>query len=354
MRKQSLAFLKELLSTPSPSGHEAAAQKIWCEYARTVADEVKTDAYGNAVAIHNPGGSPRIMLDGHIDEIGMVVNYIDDKGFVYIQRIGGVDPGLVRGKRVRIHGAKGKVLGVIGSTPIHLQDRTRDAKAPKLHEVYVDIGASSKKEAEKRVALGDPMTFTDGFEMLTEHIAVARGMDNRTGTWVVLEALRLAAKKHPECAIYACSAVQEEVGCIGARMLAHSVKPDAAIAVDVTFATDTPGIDNKQHGKVELGKGPSICLGRENHPVLTQRLRNVAKDADLPYQIETFHVLGGTDAHVIHIANGGIPTALVSIPNRYMHSTIETIDLRDLENTVKLLAAFMLDLKKDEAFKVQV
>jgi endoglucanase len=354
MRKTSRQFLEDLLAHPSPSGSERIVQKIWCDYARKYADEVTTDAYGNAVAVLNPGASPKLMLDAHIDEIGMMIKYVDDKGFLYVQQIGGVDPALVVGKRVRIHTAKGDVLGIVGSTPIHLQDRSKERKVPKLHEYFIDIGAKDKKEALKRVSVGDSMTFTDQFEMLTDHIAVARGMDNRSGSWATIEALRLAKEAKATCAIYACSSVQEEVGLMGARMQVANVKPDAAIAVDVTFATDTPGIDMKQHGEIKLGQGPVVHVGRENHPALVERIRTTARKKKLAVQPDTFGARGGTDALAIFHYGGGIPSAVVSIPNRYMHSTIEAIDLRDLENTAKLLGAVAASLKKKDQFKVKL
>ncbi|MFB3891343.1 MAG: M42 family metallopeptidase [Phycisphaerae bacterium] len=354
MRTESLDFLRKLLTTPSPSGYESAGQRIWCDYARRFADEVRTDAYGNAVAVLNPGGDPKVLLEGHVDEIGLMVKYIDKDGFIYFQRIGGVDPAMVRGKRVNIHNEKGVVRGVIGATAPHLQERDKDPKVPKMHEVFIDIGAASGKAAAKKVSVGDPMTFVDDFEMLNENIAVARGFDNRAGTWVAIEALRIAKEKKPKCAIYAASSIQEETGLNGAQMTIHNVKPDAAIAVDVTHSTDTPGIDAKQHGECKMGKGPTVSLGRENHPVLTARLRKVAKAARINVQIETFSMSGGTDALAFWTKNGGTPSAIVSIPNRYMHSTVEMIDLRDLQRTADLLAAFALDLKKGERFVVKV
>ena len=354
MRKESLEFLKKLLSTPSPSGYEAPNQRIWCEYARQYADEVETDAYGNAVAILNPGGDPKVMLDGHVDEIGMMVKHIDDKGFIYFQRIGGVDPAQVRGKRVNIHTAKGAVRGVIGATAIHLQEKDKDRKVPKMHECFVDIGAKDGKAAKTKVAVGDPITFVDDFEMLSENVAVARAFDNRAGTWASIEALRIAREAKPRCAIYACSAIQEETGLNGAHMLAVRIKPDAAITLEVTHATDTPGIDVKQHGEIKMGQGPALSIGRENHPLIVERLRKIAKRKRIPVQIETFSLTGGTDALAIWIKNGGIPAALVSIPNRYMHSTVETLDLRDLQRSAELIGAFCADLKKGERFKVKV
>lgn len=354
MRKESLAFLKELLSTPTLSGNETAGQRLWCDYARQFADEVITDAYGNAVAILNPGGSPKIMLDGHVDEIGLMVKHIDDKGFLYVQNVGGVDAAQLRGKRLDIHGGKGIVRGIVGATAIHLQDREKDQKAPKIHEIHIDIGAADGKEARKRVAVGDPVTFVEGFEMMTDHVAVARAFDNRAGTWAVIEALRLAKDEGVKCCLCACSSIQEETGLNGAKMQVFNVKPDLAIAVDVTHATDTPGIDVKQHGEVKMGKGPTLSLGRENHPRIIDRLRKVARKREIEIQEETFSTRGGTDAYAIWTANGGVPSTILSIPNRYMHSTVEMLDLRDLENVSKLLAAFCVDLKKGEKFAVKV
>jgi putative aminopeptidase FrvX len=356
MRKESLDFLKKLLTTPSPSGFELPGQKVWAEYARRYADEVHTDSYGNAVAILNPEGSPRVMIDGHADELGLMVKHIDDKGFIYFQRIGGVDPALVRSKRVDIYTSKGIVRGVIGATAIHLIDRTKDKKAPKMHECFIDIGAKDGKAAKKRVSVGDPITFVDSFEMLDKNIGVARAFDNRVGTWAAIEIIRLvaAARKKPKCAIIACSSVQEEVGGAGAAMNVVNLKPDAAIAIDVTHATDTPGIDAKQHGEIKMSKGPSISIGREHHPVLVDRIRNVATKKKINLQIETFSLTGGTDAMSIHNKIGGVPSSVIGIPNRYMHTTVEMIDLRDLQKSTELLAAFCLDLKENEVFKVKV
>jgi len=281
MRKESLEFLKELLTTPSPSGGESPGQKVWCDYAKKYADEVTTDAYGNAIAVLNPGGNPKIMLDGHADEIGLMVKHIDDKGVIYFQRNGGVDAALVRGKRVNIHTKKGIVRGAIGAATTHLLEAPSEKsnKPPKMHESYIDIGAKDRKDAEKKVAVGNAITFVDDFEIINGSIAVARAFDDRIGTWAVIEALRMAAenKKQLKCAIYACSAIQEELGAFGAAMNVENVKPDAAIIVDVTHATDTPGIDVKLHGEIKLSQGPTVSRGRENHPVVIQRLRDAAR-----------------------------------------------------------------------------
>jgi len=356
MRKESLEFLKKLLTTPSPSGYESAGQRVWCQYARQFADEVRTDAYGNAVAVLNAGGDPKVLFDGHADELGLMVKHVDDKGFVYFQRIGGVDPALVRGKRVSIHTERGIVRGIVGATAIHLRDRDKKPEVPKMHECWIDIGAKDGKEARRRVAVGDPVTFVDDFELLNAHIGVARAFDNRVGTFAAIEALRLAAagRSKLRCAIYACASVQEETGCNGAAMNVVNVKPDAAIAIDVTHATDSPGIDVKEHGEVKLGAGPTVSVGRENHPALVARLRAIARRKKVPLQVETFSLTGGTDAMAMWTKNGGVPSAILGVPNRYMHSTVEMIDLRDIQRAAELLAAFAADIKKGERFKVEV
>ena len=354
MRKESLEFLQKLLTAPSISGYESPCQKIWCEYARGFADEVRTDNYGNAVAVLNPDGDPKIMLEGHIDELGLMIKHIDEKGFLSFQRVGGVDPATVRGKRVNIYTAKGVVRGVIGAVAIHLQERDKDPKVPKMHECFIDIGAKNGKDARKRISVGDAATFVDSFEMLDENIAVARAFDNRIGCWAAIEALRLASAGKPKCAIYACSSVQEELGLAGAAMNAFNINPHAAICVDVTHATDTPGVNVKEHGEVKLGKGPTVSVGRENHPVLLERVRNVAKRKKIALQTEIFSITGSTDALAIYTKQGGVPCVLMGVPNRYMHTTVEMLDLRDLQHTTDVMAALVLDIKKGERFKVQV
>jgi len=354
MRKESMDFFENLLSAPSPSGYEVPGQKIWCEYAAKYADEVTTDSYGNAIAVLNPGGGTKIMLDGHADEIGLMIKHIDEKGFIYFQRVGGVSPDLVSGKRVNIHTPKGIVRGVVAATPVHLRDRDKEPKMPKMHEVFIDIGAANDKDARKKVKVGDLITFVDDFEMLNKNIAVARGMDNRVGTWVAIETLRVAKALKPTCAVYACSSIQEELGLHGAHMNVFNVNPDAAIAIDVTPATDSPGIDVKQFGEVKLGKGPTIEIGRENHPVLVERLSKIAAAKKIDVQKVAFSQCGGTDALAIFKAMGGVPSVVVSIPNRYTHSTVEMVDLRDVEAAVKLLAGFVASVKKGERFAVKI
>lgn len=354
MRNESLKFLKQLLTVASPSSFESPAQKIWCNYARKYADKIHTDSYGNAIAVLNPKGSPKIMLDCHIDEIGLIIKHIDDKGFLYVQSIGGVDPALIRGKRIIINTGKGIVKGFIAAPPIHLKDKDKESKTPKMHEVYVDIGAKNRKDAEQRVAIGDYATFVDSFEMLTDDVIIGRAIDNRAGAWAVIEALRLAKDKKLSCAIYASSSVQEETGLAGAAMQVHNIKPDIALVVDVTHATDIPDVNVKQHGEIKLGEGPALTIGRENHPIVVEKLRAIAKKKKMKLQIETFSKSSGTNAWVIWTKDGGIPSAIVSIPTRYMHTTVEMMNIRDLEQTATLLSAFCSEVKTKDRFKVKI
>ena len=355
MRKQSFEFLKQLLTTPSPSGFEAPGQKVWCDYARQVADQVRTDSYGNAVAILNPKGSPTIMLDGHADEIGLMVKHINDNGHLAFQAIGGINAALLRSKRVNIHGAKGIVRGVIGAVAPHLT-RGKEEKPPAIHDLTIDIGAKDGKAATKRVAVGDPITFVDDFEMLTDDIAVARAFDNRAGTWASIEALRIAKadRRKLNARLVACSSVQEEVGLKGATMNVFNIRPDAAMVVEVTHATDTPGINAAQHGMVKLGEGPTLSIGRENHPALVEAVRAAAKARKIKLQEEAFSASGGTDALAIYAAVGGVPSVLLSIPTRYMHSTVEMISLKDADQTAAVLAEACLNFKTGDEFRVEV
>ncbi|MEW6161408.1 MAG: M42 family metallopeptidase [Verrucomicrobiota bacterium] len=356
MRDASLAFLKSLLSTPSPPGHEARAQRVWLEYARQFADDSYTDAYGNAVAVLNKGGSPRVMLSGHADEIAMVVNFIDEQGFIYVRKLGGVDPAITKAQRVTIHAKKGPVLGVVGNVAPHLMKEEPDKKPPKMHDLFIDIGVSNAREAQQLVQVGDPVTLNDQFEMLRNDLAVARAFDNRIGTFSVAETLRLLreSKKKVQAEVLAVSNIMEEIGLLGARQIAYSIKPDVALVVDVTHATDYPTVNKAQHGDVRIGRGPTLTIGGCNHPEVVGRLEQVAKENKIPLQRETMSATSGTDTDVIFWTRGGIPSALISLPNRYMHSPVEVVSLKDLENIPHLLAAFALSLKPGEPFRVRI
>lgn len=356
MNQKSLDFLKNLLTTPSPTGFERRGQRVWLNYADRFADQTETDAYGSAIAAINPDAETKVMIVGHADEIGLMIRHIDEKGFCYPAMIGGVDAKVAIGKRLNIHTAKGIVRGVTGATAIHLQDRKKESKPPEIHQVFIDIGAKGKGEAEKKVTVGDPITFVDDFEMIDKNIGIARAFDNRIGTWIAAETLRLirAAKQQCKVGVYAVSAVQEEIGCVGSGMVAHRVQPDIGLITDVGHATDSPEIDHRKHGYFELGGGPILALGAAILPELTQRLEKVAKRKRIKLQKAAAPGRTGTDTDSVYKSMSGIPCALVSLPIRYMHTTVEMTDLRDLEAIARLFAAFCLSLKKGESFKAKI
>ena len=352
MREASLNFLKTLVNTPSPVGHETRGQRVWLDYARQFADETFSDAYGNCVAVLNKGGSPRIMLAGHADEIAMAVNYIDDNGFIYVRRMGGVDAAITKAQRIVIHTRGGPVKGVVGNVAPHLTKQEGEPKPPKIHEIFIDIGVASRKEAEKVIRIGDPITLVDEFDILRGDLAVARAFDNRIGTFAVIEALRLLKESKIKIAAEVCavSNVQEEVGLLGARQIAYALKPDVALVVDVTHATDYPTVSKAQHGDTKIGQGPALTHGGCNHPEVVKRLEEVAAKKKIPQQHEAMSSTSGTDTDAIFWTRGGIASALISLPNRYMHSPVELVQLSDVENAAKLLAAFALGLDQDEPF----
>lgn len=356
MRDASLKFLETLINTPSPSGHESRGQRVWLDYARQFAEATETDAYGNAVAFLNKGGSPRIMLAGHADEIGLVVNYITAEGFIYVRRQGGVDPAITKAQRVVIHTRQGPVEGVVGNAAIHLQKTDGEPKPPKVHDLFIDIGVHSRKEAENLVRVGDPITLQDQFALLRNDLAVARAFDNRIGTFAVAETLRLLREsgRKIQAEVCAVSNIMEETGLLGARQIAYSLKPDAALVVDVTHATDYPDVSPHRHGDIRLGKGPALTHGGPNHLEVVARLEKVARGAGIPLQHEAPSATGGTDTDVIFWTRGGIPSALISLPLRYMHSPVELANLRDLELIPKLMAAFVASVKRGEQFKVRI
>jgi putative aminopeptidase FrvX len=358
MRAESLDFLKNLLTTPSPSGFERAGQRIWLDYVDPYADETFTDTYGSAVAVLNPDAPVKVMIVGHSDEIGLMVNHIDEKGFIYVRSIGGIDPAVVPGKRLTIHSKKGPVRGVTGATAIHLRDRSGgNDKVRQLHELFLDIGAKDRKAVEtKGVRIGDPITFVDDFELIDRNIAIARAFDNRIGTWAAAETLRLIrqSRKKPNCAVYACSAVQEEIGLRGAHMLTMQLDADIGLVTDVGHATDSPGIDHRKHGYAELGGGPQLSIGGPTLHEVNEHIEKVAKTAKIKLQLEATPGRSGTDTDAVFKESGGVACALVSLPIRYMHTTVEMTDLRDLERIAKLFAEFCLSLKKGQTFKAKI
>jgi putative aminopeptidase FrvX len=356
MREASINFLRKLVNTPSPTGHESRGQRVWLDYVKEFADTTFSDAYGNCVGVLNKGGSPRLMLAAHADEIAMSVNYIDADGYIYVRKMGGIDAAITKAQRVTIHTRTGPVRGVVGNVAPHLSRADGDAKVPKIQDLFIDIGVSSTKAAEKLVRVGDPITLVDEFELLRNDLAIARAFDNRIGTFAVAETARLLSSGKTKLRAEVCvvSNIQEEVGLLGARQIAYSLKPDVALVVDVTHATDYPTVSKAQHGDVKVGRGPAITHGGCNHPEVVKRLEELAKAKKIPLQHEAMSNSSGTDADVIFWTRGGIASALISLPNRYMHSPVEIVSLKDLEKIPELMAAFAQSLKPGLEFKVKI
>ncbi|ABK99001.1 M42 family metallopeptidase [Pelobacter propionicus] len=343
MRKESLKFLEKLLDAPSPSGYEQPAQRVFREYVAPFCDELTTDVMGNVFArVAGQGENlPRVMVVGHTDEIGLQVKYIDDKGFLYFAAVGGVDAHLTPGKRVNVHTAGGPLPGVIGKKPIHLMDTKDRETVVKLESQYIDIGASDKEEAQKLVRVGDAVTFASSFTRLHGDRVASRGFDDKAGCFVVAEVLRLvkASGRKLNLDLYGVSSVQEEIGLRGGTTSSYSVNPDVGICVEVDFATDQPDVEKKHNGEVGLGKGPILARGANINPRLFELLCETAESEKLVIQHTASPRATGTDANVMQISRGGVATALVKIPLRYMHTPIETVALSDLENAAKLIVA---------------
>ena len=341
MEKESLAFLKRLIAAPSPSGFEQPAQKVMRDEMSRHAGSVSTDVHGNVIALLNPKAPLRVMLAGHVDEIGLMVRNITDGGYLYCGPIGGVDPTVAVGQRVVVHGAKGPVPGVIGRKPIHLADPDDLNKAPKIHQLWIDIGAKDKKDALRAVGIGDCVTFDEGLTLLRNDLATARGFDDRMGSFVVAETLRKLKGKKIAVAVYGVSTVQEEIGLRGARTSAYGIDPHAGIAIDVGHATDCPDVDKNRVGDFACGKGPIVARGANINPILYNMIVAASKQARIPVQIEGAPGGTGTDANAIQITRAGVAAGLVSVPCRYMHTPCEVISLKDLDQASSLLAALL-------------
>jgi tetrahedral aminopeptidase len=351
MRPESLDFLRTLIETPSPSGFEQPVQRVFRTYIAPFADEVRTDVHGNVIAVKNPEGYPRVMLAGHCDQIGMMVQHISEDGYLHFAAIGGIDAAVMAGIPVVVHGDNGPVIGVIGRKPIHLlKADERDKARMDLSEMWIDIGAKDRKDAQTKTQVGDPVTFHLHMDKLMNDLMAGPGFDDKVGSFVVAEALRLIGNKKLSCAVYAVSTVQEELGLRGARTSAFGIDPQVGIAVDVTHGTDYPGCDCRKTGECKLGAGPTIGRGPNINPVLRGLIEQTADKKKLKWQPEPEPRATGTDANSIQISRAGVATALVAIPNRYMHTPVEIIHLKDLETAAKLLAEVCLAIKPDADF----
>jgi putative aminopeptidase FrvX len=344
----SLAFLKKYLNTPSPVGFESGGQKIWLEYLKPYIDSYFTDAYGTAVGVINPDAKFRIVIEAHADEISWFVNYINPEGLMYLKRNGGVDHQVAPGQRVIIHGMKGPVKAVFGWPAIHTRIGT-DAKEvhPKVENLFLDCGARNRKDIEALgIHPGSVVTYQDGFDELAYDTLIARAFDNRIGGFMIAEVARLLKenKKKLPYGLYIVNAVQEEVGLRGAEMIARKIKADVAIITDVTHDTATPMVNKMVEGDITCGKGPSLAFGPAVHNLLLSFVRDVATKKNIPVQLRAVSRSTGTDTDSFAYANEGCPSVLISIPLRYMHTTVEMLNRNDIEQTIRLIYETLLAL----------
>jgi putative aminopeptidase FrvX len=350
MNAASLDFLRRLLETPSPSGYEQPIQEVVRQYVASFADRVSTDVHGNVIVARNADAPLRVMFAGHCDQIGLLVQYIDAEGFLYVQPIGGWDPMVLIGQKLTVWTSSGPAFGAIARKPIHLLSDDERKQVPKLKDLWLDIGAKDKAEAAQLVNVGDPVTLQLGFTQMRNSLGSSPAMDNKAGLWVAIEALRRTSPKKLNCALFAVSTVQEEIGLRGATTSTYGVNPQVGIAIDVTHATDCPTIDKKQEGDVALGKGPVIYRGPNMNPTVVEKLMETAAAGEIAYQVAASGRATPTDANTIQTSRGGVATGLLSIPNRYMHSPVEMISLDDIDRAADLLAGFALRLNGDEKF----
>ncbi len=341
MNPDPFTFLKDLIHTPSPSGSEQRIQHVVRQFVQPFADEVKTDTHGNVYAIRHAAG-PRIMLAGHCDQIALMVEFIDSEGYLFVQPMGGWDVQILLGQYLVVWGVNGPVNGVVARKAIHLLSNEERTRVPGMSDLWIDIGAKSREDAERLVAVGDCATFQLKYQELANRHAAATAMDDKVGVWVCMEALRLLQGRPLAASVHAVSTVAEEIGLRGATTATYTVEPAIGIAVDVCHATDTPGSDKKQVGDVKCGAGPVVFKGPNIHPRVFDLLQQTALQNSIPIQVRGVPKATGTDANAMQLSRGGVATALIGIPNRYMHSPVEVIHLDDLNNAARLLAEFCL------------
>ena len=347
MEESALSFFHTALKTPSPSGFEEPIQAVIRDYIHPFAETTHTDVHGNLIATTGDASGPRLMYAGHCDQIGMLVSHIDDNGFLYAQTIGGWDPQQLVGQSMTVWTTDGPVAAVISRKPIHLLSAKERGQVVQLSEMWLDIGASNKEEAAETVRIGDPVTLRLDFEHLLNDMIAGPAMDNKSGMWTVMEALRRTASDGLRCHLNSVSTVQEEIGLRGAKTAAGSIDPTVAIAVDVTHASDCPTIDKNKQGDIRVGGGPVIFRGPNINPKVAQRLIELCEDHSIEYQLAAIGRAAPNDSNVLQLHGGGVATGLVSIPNRYMHSAVETISLGDMDRVAELLAHFARSLTPD-------
>jgi putative aminopeptidase FrvX len=345
---ESLRFFRNYINTPSPVGFESTGQRLWIDYVRPFADDLFTDPYGTAVAVVNPSSPFKVVIEAHVDEISWFVNYITNDGLIYLKRNGGVDHQIAPAQRVTIHGKKGPVKAVFGWPAIHTRINNADKEpAAKVENLFLDCGARNKKELEDLgVRVGAVVTYQDGFDELAYDYFIGRAFDNRVGGFMIAEVARLLKENRKKLpfGLYVVNAVQEEIGLRGAEMIARRIKPNVAIITDVTHDTSTPMINKMIEGETSCGKGPSLSYGPAVHNKLLQLVEDVAEKNKIPVQLRTVSRSTGTDTDSFAYANDGCPSVLISIPLRYMHTTVEMIHRNDIEQTIRLMYETLLNL----------
>ena len=348
----SIAFLEKYLNNAAPTGYEWEGQKIWMNYLKPYVDEFITDTYGSAVAVINPGAKYKVVIEGHADEISWYVNYISDNGLIYVIRNGGSDHQIAPSKVVNIHTKNGIVKGVFGWPAIHTRIKSKE-EPPKLENIFIDCGCKTKEEVDKLgVHVGCVITYPDAFHILNETNFVCRALDNRMGGFMIAEVARLLHenKKELPFGLYITNSVQEEIGLRGAEMITQTIKPNVAIVTDVTHDTTTPMIDQKKEGAIKNGDGPVIAYA----PAVQQKLRDLitktAEDNKIPFQRSALSRATGTDTDAFAYSNGGVASALISLPLRYMHTTVEMVHRDDVENVIKLIYETLLKINNGDTF----
>ncbi len=337
--KKSLEFLRKYINNAAPTGYEYTGQKLWMDYLKPYADDFITDAYGTAVAVINPKANFKVVIEAHADEISWYVNYISDNGLIYVIRNGGSDHQIAPSKKVYIHTENGIVEGVFGWPAIHTRLKGKE-ECPKLDNIFIDIGAKDKKEAEKLgVHVGSVITYPDEFFVMNKTRYVGRALDNRMGGFMIAETLRLLRKNKVELpfGLYVTNSVQEEIGLRGAQMITETIQPDMVIVTDVCHDTTTPMIDKKKEGEIQIGKGPVVSYAPAIHHKVRDLIIQTAKKYEIPFQRLASSRSTGTDTDAFAYSNGGVPSALISLPLRYMHTTVETVHKDDVENLIRLM-----------------
>lgn len=353
MRNESYKFLERYINNAAPTGFEAEGQKIWLEYIKPYIDNYFTDVYGTVVGVINPGSDYKVVIEAHADEISWFVSYITDDGYIYLKRNGGVDHQIAPSKRVNIHGDKGIVKAIFGWPAIHTRTSGKEEQ-PSVKNLFLDCGCGSKKEVEKLgVRVGCVVTYEDELITLNKKYLVGRALDNRIGGFMIAEVARLlkTGKKKLPYGLYIVNSVQEEIGLRGAEMISRRIKPNVALITDVTHDTNAPMYDKKIEGDVKCGKGPVMTYGPAVQNNLLKLIINTAKRKKIPYQLDTVSRSTGTDTDSFAYSGDGVASALISLPLKYMHTTVETVSLKDIDNVIKLIYESLLTIKPGEDFR---